>query len=212
MCPLCRVRFSARGTYPVHLGGIRVGENERYHLEFPVMVFDEELPVAAEVELPAVNDDDVPLGEILIQQNERNQLMDAQVDAIDDAIPVAAEVELPAINDHEIFENDELPAENNIELLVANGVEIPLVEEAVGGNIENQLALDLQVAIDLQLAFDIADAPEVRDHPKRAKRTTSKLNYKMFTCVVCTKRFQVNDYPSLDDGQHVCSYSCLKKK
>lgn len=104
--------------------------------------------------------------------------------------------------------------ENRIEIPINNN-DTQDTGDAATPMVQFQTDADFQLAVDLQLAYDIADAPstpEKREKSKRDRRTISKLNYEVFTCCVCTKHFQTNDFPSLEDGEHVCSAKCYRQK
>lgn len=219
MCPTCRGRYSGRNTY--HIPGVQVGDQEnlvqniepiqeeQYQLEAELndhpehVVNQEEMLAVNDVEVPAENVDEMPVAnEYDVPAANNNE------------IRAANDEEIPAVNDDEMLaenENDIL-ATNDEEMPAANEYEMPFADDGAAQNVEEQMAIDFQFAIDLQLEFNLADAPEMREQPKRAKRATVKLCYELFTCCVCKKHFHTNDFPSLEDGTHVCSTKCFRQK
>lgn len=218
LCPECRKRFSGRHVYPLYLNSYE-----------PTACRDvQSLPIVDEpiANGEILNDNDIPMGaEIEVSTN--NIVVDEPIDR--NILTDEVNVEVPTLNENIVDEpiNRADDAENANEP-GARGIDCAILEDGNGGGAstanvddddmvaENQIQSDLQLAIDLNLAFQIADAPyepELRARSNRNRRTLERMNYSLLICSVCKKRFQLNDFPLLDDGELrvccVCSLSCL---
>lgn len=168
------------------------------------------------------NIDEIPLADAPIPMREEQERLEMDVPNMQPHLEENLD-EMPA-NDNRLLQavvvlHDVLSMQphldENLGVIPIDRNEAPDTREAAAPMGQFQTDADFQLAVDLQLAYDIADAPatpEKREESKRDRRAISKLNYEVFTCCVCTKHFQTNDFPSLEDGEHVCSPECYRKK